>query len=138
MYFETPRDIHKNFWSYARVIDESMKEFLSSERILLQEAFSSFYSDEMPQLDEKQPISDYLTSNMGDITRMVIEVGHIVRVTNLLRGTVFPTYVSLLNVHTFRGILGIMMDYKPSMIQKDFVEKLDSQIEECLLEVTEL
>lgn len=130
LYTDTPRDVHKNFWNYSRKLGESLKDYISSERILLDKAFAKFYPQDMPSADTHDLVCDYITSNMGNITNLVTEGGDYARVTNLLRGTTFHEipYPMLLNCHTFRGIFTIICDYNIADIQKDNAEKICSQI----------
>ncbi|XP_068210053.1 uncharacterized protein [Palaemon carinicauda] len=135
LFSDTPRNVRDHLWDYAKTLGESLKEKVISGRILADKAYAMFFPKELPHSDHIP--CDYLTSNMGDVTRLVTEGGEHVRITNIVRGSSFHSipYPVLINSHTFRGIFTIIFDYNEGLLMPEVAEKLCSQIVKCLREV---
>ncbi|XP_068210056.1 uncharacterized protein [Palaemon carinicauda] len=136
LFSDTPKNVRDHLWDYAKTLGESLKEKVFSGRLFAHKAYAMFFPKELPH-SEDHIACDYITSNMGDVTRLVTEGGEHVRITNIVRGSSFDSipYPVLINSHTFRGIFTISFDYNEGLLMPEVAEKLCSQIVKCVTEV---
>ncbi|XP_064108558.1 uncharacterized protein LOC135216963 [Macrobrachium nipponense] len=132
---ETPRDLQSCFWEYAKNLHARFKEDLASGKILQNEAYKMMQLSKDESHDGHTHVpndyaGDYVTSSMGDVTRLVTTGGDNVRITNVLRstsihGTEFPL---LFNYHTFRNRLTLGFDYNTDVLDTDTAGRIQSKI----------
>ncbi|XP_064108639.1 uncharacterized protein LOC135217002 [Macrobrachium nipponense] len=136
LFSDTPRNIHQKFWEYAKTIGESMRDYLFSGRMFAEKAYSMFRCKRPSQSKDRVPC-DYMTSNMGDVTRLVTEGGDHVRITRVVRGTTFHVrpYPVFVRCHTFRGIFTVIFEYNEAKLQPEVAEKLCYKIVKLCREV---
>lgn len=129
----TPQNASKNFWNYARSVHIDLKKQLDSGKPLLQTAldnsspnqdFSDYYQMTATGL------SNYSTSNMGDVTPMISQERENVRLTYFYRTiSVNHTSNTLSHImHTYRGYFIYVMDYNTGTVQTKTAERLCQKI----------
>lgn len=136
LFSDTPRNVRHKFWDYAKALGEGMKDYVFSGRMFAEKAYSAFFCKDLSN-SKDHTCCDYITSNMGDVTRLVTEGGDHVRITNVVRGSTFHEipYPVLVNSHTFRSIFTVIFEYNEAKLQPEVAENLCSKIEKCFREV---
>ncbi|XP_066948438.1 uncharacterized protein [Macrobrachium rosenbergii] len=132
---ETPRDVQSCFWEYARNLHARLKEDLASGKILQNKAYKMMKISKEESHDGRPHVlndneGDFVTSSMGDVTRLVTTGGDYVRITNVFRstsihGTEFPL---LFNYHTFRNRFMLGFDYNTDVLDADTAGRIQSKI----------
>lgn len=129
----TPQNASQNFWSYARSVHTELKKELDSGKPLLQAAmntpspdqdYTDFYQMTQPGL------SNYSTSNMGDVTPMISQGGEHVKLTYFYRTISVSHTSSTLShiIHTYRGFFIYVMDYNTGTIPTQTAERYCQKI----------
>ncbi|XP_037790287.1 uncharacterized protein LOC119585685 [Penaeus monodon] len=129
----TPQNASQNFWTYARSIHMDLKKQLDSGKPLLQTALNNCspnqdYS-EYYQVT-KTGLSNYSTSNMGDVTPMISQERENVRLTYFYRTISVSHSSNTLShvMHTYRGYFIYVMDYNTGTVQTKTAERFCQKI----------
>ncbi|XP_042216313.1 uncharacterized protein LOC121862267 isoform X1 [Homarus americanus] len=137
------RNVRESFWNFAKIIGSDLKTLLTSEASLVQSVVRRMT---LPPIDPTTyfrtppPLtSDYLFTNMGDVSAMIGGDTHSVRVTGIYNVSEIhnASVMCFHSTHTFRGKPLYTFTYASNYMTHDTAERLVNMIFTILDEVSE-